>query len=190
MNVTIDQLAAVIEAMPGAQPATARTRTVLDLLKTGNPFGEVVKYSRVNLFIGANYQNSVQRQQVREGNAGDFEAQLPKWGTRIGKKLLIHKGKLYCPTKIGKSLEAPRYEEVSTGVGLIEEQVKPFFQKKSSNAEAQGVEKEVIWRTYKLESFQSLTIGGETYDVVSEILAEATTVPAPSEEAIAPEPVR
>jgi hypothetical protein len=39
--------------------------------------------------------------------------------------------------------------------------LKSFFPDKSSNAEHQGLEEEVILRDYKLESIKAITYGGE-----------------------------
>ena len=197
MNVTVNQLAAVIEAMQGAQPATMRTYTDADLLKTGNPFGMVNKFSHVNAFVGVNYEKAVNRQQVREGaDEGTFEVSPPKWGRRIGKKLVIHTPKgedqafLYCPVAIKKVLTAPRYVEASTDVELTSEQVAPFQRDKGAEteatAEAQGVDKPVIWRTYRIANILAMTIGGDTYDVVPEDQANpdvpAVHLDAPVEE--------
>ena len=191
MIVTVEQLAAVIEAMQGAQPATMTTRTDANLLKTGNTLGEVVKYSKVNVFVGVNYENDVKRQQVREGaEEGTFEAQAPKWGERIGKKLISHKGNLYCPVKIGSAIEQPRYVQVSTHDVLSNEVVAPFKQKKQSSAAAQGVDKEIVWRTYNLSNILRLTIGGDTYIVVGSPAVEAARRELPVEQVeVVAEPV-
>jgi len=191
MIVTVEQLAAVIEAMQGAQPATMTTRTDANLLKTGNPFGEVAKYSKVNVFVGVNYENAVKRQQVREGaDEGNFDAQAPKWGERVGKKLISHKGELYCPVKIGSALEQPRYVQTANLNVLTNESVTPFKQKKQSSAAAQGVDKEIVWRTYKLSNILRLTIGGDTYVVVGSPAVEAARreLPVEQQEVVA-EPV-
>ena len=163
-TVTTEQLAAVIEAMQGAQPATMKTRTIVDLLKTGNPYAEVVKFSHVNCMIGANYENAVNRQQKREGGAGDFEAALPKWGNRIGKKLITHKGKLYVPVHVQRIVTEPTYQDAATGLALDKSDFAEWMPSKSTSSR-QEVEKEVIYRPYTLSNILELTIGGNTYVV-------------------------
>ena len=188
-TVTVEKLGAVIEAFGGAQPVTMKTRTVVDLLKTGNPFSEIVKYSHVNGMIGANYGKSVNRQQVREGaDEGTFEPQPPKWGHRIGKKLLAHtpKGetvqKLYVPIHIGKVITPPTYKEVATGAALTKAQFAQWEKDKTSSAEAQGVDREIVYRPYTLSNILEMTIGGETYVVAPSPDVEPLRREIPAEE--------
>lgn len=186
-TVTVEQLAAVVEAQQGAQPCTLTTRTSASLLKTGNPYGDVVKYSVVNAFVGVNYGSAVNRQLVREGETPDFVAQPPKWGTRIGKKLISHTGNLYCPVKIGSAIRPPRYVEEATQNTLTAEQIAPFKKVVKSASEAQGVDREIVWRTYKLSNILKMVIGGETYLVVGSPTVESAhrELPIESQEELA-----
>lgn len=187
-RITQADFIGAVSLLPGAQPATLITRTDARLKKTGNSFGAVVKESKVNCIVGFNYENAVNRQQVREGaEHGAFEAQERGWGEHQGLKFIEKDGVWYLQCKIEKSLEAPRYYQVSTGRELTAEEVKPFQPAKHSSKDSQGVEKEIILRDYKLSSLLFVTIGGETYQLIAPVV-EAVHYPAPPQEAPQPEP--
>jgi len=170
--ISRDKLIEVIAVLQGCQPATLVTETDARLKKTGNSFGQVNKLSRVNCMIGFIYENAVNRQQVREGaEHGAFEAQAHAWAEHIeGCNWLVKNPKtdeLYLVVKVQKSLEHPTYIKAISREPLAYEDVKPFLPAKRSNADAQGVEREVIYRQYKLSSIKELHIGGEQYAVVA-----------------------
>ena len=135
--------------------------------KTGNPFSEVLKLSKVNGFTGANYEASVNRQQDREGSVPAFEARERSWGTRISPALVENKGKLFLAIQPQKTEKPVYFGRTIAGVlmQVRKEAIQSFLPAKHSSAEAQGVEKEIVYRNYSLENITSISINGEKYRV-------------------------
>ena len=167
-QVTSEELAAVIETVQGTRPVTIRSRTILDLLKTGNPFGKVIKYFHFNAMIGAIYGNCVNRQRIREDLTPDFTPMPPSWAVKVGKKLVMHPQtrELYCPLKIERTLTDPVYIEAATLVNLTHADFAQWEKDKYEGR--QGVTKTIIWRTYKIANILSMTLDRTRYDVVTD----------------------
>ena len=99
-TITRDELADLLRDGRGATFATLTVRTAKKLLKkhreTGEPqpCPEVFKLSRVNVYIGHDYEASVNRSLARRGEDADFEARaLPAWQEHAGGPLRRHKAK-------------------------------------------------------------------------------------------------
>lgn len=165
--LTIDSLVDLLASVKGATFATLITETDARLKKTGNPFGDVRKVSRVNVCLGFQYENAVNRQRVREGNEADFQAAPRQWGERKpGTMLVEHKDKLYLETKVEHSLGYTFFD--ANGNELSAEQVEPFLPTRSESSR-QDTDKEILVRDYALESIRSLAIGGETYVMLQNV---------------------
>lgn len=160
-----DQLVSLLMANKGATAVTIVARTEPDMRKTGNPYiGQVFKVSRVNGFIGFRYENAVNNQLAREGEATDFVAKPRSWGVHVpGTPLVEHKGNYYVELKVEKSLDH-RFEDAS-GNELDDatlDLVKQFIPVKNKPM-SQGTEKEVICRDYKVATILSITYRGTCY---------------------------
>jgi len=166
--LTTNQLVELLATVKGATFATIITETDARLVKTGNPFGDVRKVSRVNVTLGFQYEKAVNRQRAREGGETDFEAAPRQWGERKpGTMLVEHKGNLYLETKVERSLDCQYF--TADGKELTAEEVKPFLPKKG--ASRQEVEKEILVRDYALESIRSIAFGGEQYVMLQDVPA-------------------
>lgn len=165
--LTIDGLIPLLATVKGATFATLITETDARLRKTGNPFGEVTKVSRINVCLGFHYEAAVNRQRAREGAETDFEAAPRQWGERISPNLISHKGKMYLETKVERSLGYTYFD--AKGQELTAKQVAPFLPSRGGNR--QETEKEIVVRDYALESIRSLAFGGETYVLLQDVMA-------------------
>jgi len=167
--ITKGELATLLSGIRGATFATLITETDARLKKTGNPFGDVRKVSRVNVCLGFQYEAAVNRQRTREGSEADFEAAPRQWGQRLpGSMLVEHKGKLYLETKVERSLGCVYLD--AKGKELSAEQVAPFLPARSGSSR-QETEKEILVRDYALESIRSLSFGGEQYVMLQDVPA-------------------
>lgn len=164
-TITRNQLREILAGIKHAMPIAFSAFTDPKAKKTGNPFVDIRKLSRVNAFTGADYEKSVQRQEVREGHEANFEAKSRQWGERISPALVKKENSFYLVAQI-RSTRSPIYTAVKNGLRQVikSEEIKPFLpeHKKSS----QPIEKEVIYRNYKLENIRSITVGGESYKVI------------------------
>ena len=153
----------LLSDIKGATFATLTTATDARLKKTGNPFGSVRKVSRVNVCLGFQYENAVNRQRTREGAEADFESAPRQWGERISPMMIHHNGKFYLETKVEKSLGTTYLG--SNNEEIPSEAVKPFLPARSS-ASRQETEKEILVRDYALDSILSVAVAGEEYVIV------------------------
>lgn len=165
------QLLSILSGIRGATFATVITETDARLKKTGNPFGKVVKLSRVNVTLGFQYAAAVNRQRAREDSATDFEARDRQWGERIaGTVLVMHKDRLYLETKVEKSLSHQYFTE--SGKPLSDADVAPFLPSRGKSR--QNVAREIIVRDYALDSIRVIVTGGKTFMVQTESAVPAT----------------
>lgn len=170
-EVTPEELKDLLMSRKGANFVSFESETDARLRKTGNPFGEVRKTSKVNGMINWVYANAVNRQRSREGQpVGEdgevehFEPKPRKWGTRIkGTPFVENNGKLYVEIKVERTLSKPTYRDADGNV-LTAEQVAPFLPKRKKNAR-QGVDKEVILRDYSMDNIRRIKVNGETFVV-------------------------
>ena len=158
-------LVAMMLRNKGATAVTIVARTELAMRKTGNPYvGQIFKVSRVNGMIGFRYENAVNNQLGREGEAKDFIAKPRSWGVHIdGTPLIEHKGNYYLEMKVEKSLDH-RYEDASGNEldDVTLDLVRAFMPVKNKPV-SQGTEKEIICRDYKVEKILSITYRGTCY---------------------------
>ena len=166
-TINQSQLADILRSVKGAAPITISALVDARARKTGNPFKEVLKLSKVNGMTGANYEASVNRQHDREGTTPAFEARERSWGERISSALVENKGKLYLAIQPQRTAQPVYFGRNDKGVlmQVKKEAVAPFLPEKKSSAEAQGVDKEIVYRNYSLTSITALSIGGEKYRV-------------------------
>lgn len=163
-TISVSELTAILLNVKSAQPISFSALVDARAKKTGNPYGEVLKLSKVNAFI-CNYESSVNRQLDREKSHLAFMAGQRKWGEKISLALVEDKGEHYLSCKIEKSSK-PIYL-IHSNLGLkplskhILEPWLPVY-KPSTN---QGTEKEIVYRNYKLTNLVSVSIGGEKYRI-------------------------
>lgn len=174
---------------PGCRIAALETLTDARLLKTGNTLGDVFKKSRVVAMVGAKYEDSVNRQHMREhAEQGFFRADtLPRLNDRwlVPNKVIINDetGTLYLRTQTTPGQRKVRPAKVAyvnaDGRLLSRETVAPFLPKKHGNAkqEAYGVQGEIMVRDYKFSSIMRLRLNGETVALQHEATQPAIPTP-------------
>jgi hypothetical protein len=170
--LTTVALATKLSEIRGATFATLICETDARLKKTGNPFGQVQKVSRVNVCLGFQYEAAVNRQRTREGAEADFEAAPRQWGNRVpGTFLVEHKGRTYLETKVERSLEHAYI--TADGRELSDADVAPFLPARKDSGR-QETDKAILVRDYALDSIRSISFGGESY-----VMLQDVTTPLP-----------
>lgn len=132
-----------------------------------NPFSEVLKLSKVNGTIGADYEASVNRQLGREGKDHiTFEAQARKWGERVSPALVEKAGKTYLALQVNHTRKPVYFGRDASGMlrQVSKTQLTPFLPPES-HAMNQGTDKEIVYRNYGLEGIAAISIGGEQFRV-------------------------
>ena len=185
LRMTPDQLLAfLLKWNFGAQPASIQYVTSPALIAEGKEkFGKVTKVGAVQGMIGYNYENSVNKQKVREGQDADFVVK-PLWGgygdvlnSAVAKRKVtktVQKDKVKSKVETGEVIFYLRYKYENTLRGLHYDRVlnfipksvlkpflKPYYAPKS-----QGVEQEVHARTLKLENIRRLRFKGMEIQVI------------------------
>lgn len=160
-TITEGKLLELLSEIKGATFATIVASTDPKLLKTGNPFKGVRKVSRVNVTLGFQYENAVNRQRTREEMEADFKAEKRAWGEKVSPMFVEHKGKLYLETMINRSVEEAKYLDAE-GKEIDSESIKPFLPKRSESSR-QETEKEILVRDYAIGSIVGITIKGKDF---------------------------
>ena len=172
VSIPESQLVEILSNQKGAAPVTLSAMTDTKARKTGNPYKAIYKFAVVNGMIGVNYENAVNRQQVREGAVeGTFEAQSRQWGEQINKSLVVNGDKYYISIVNPKSCKAkPRYYGQRTDGSLvrISSEIAKQFIPEHKKATNQGTDKEIVFRNYSLGNVRTVAIGGKKYRIARE----------------------
>ena len=176
-TITVEELQEVLANIHHATPISLVALTDARAKKTANPFGQILKLTKVNAFTGTSYQNAVRRQEKREmpEAPATFVAQERAWGERSAETpALVSKvdketGKevFYLVVQVQHTSEPLYLVRKATGRGLVAvptEVVAPFLPV-SREPINQPVEKPVVWKTYALTSLPRVSIGGERYRI-------------------------
>jgi hypothetical protein len=154
----------------GATILAFTARTDARLKKTGCPYAGVKKIARVNALVNFHYDAGVLRRLAKEGRTADEFRQGSSWHTPIlGEKgeltpFCQHKtkGGLYLRVMVLNVVEESYVDE--NGVELTREEVGPWLPK-DSEYKNQGLDNPLVFKTYGIDSIESVTLNGETYNI-------------------------
>ena len=166
----VDLLASIARPQPIGLVALTDARA----RKTGNPFVQIFKLSRVWPFIGSDYGKAVNAQLTREGSEAGFVPVSPRY-TRLSPALVqFDNGNFAVPVQFNSQLRQashPRYFGRHALLGPlvpVDYAAIAAFLPSVSEAARQvdaGIENPVIWRTYGVDSILRAATGGEVYRV-------------------------
>lgn len=170
-TITRAELADKLRAIKGATFVTISALVDARAKKTGNPFTAVLKLSKVNGTVGADYQASVNRQLAREGKDHiQFEASGRQWGERISSALVV-KGegaerKEYLAIQPNHTRQPVYFGKTPDGLmrQVSKETIAAFLPAHKPSA-IQGTDKEIVYRNYALSSIAAISIGGQKYRI-------------------------
>jgi len=140
-------------------------------LPKSSPYHDRVKKRQChNVQLNFSYSNAVNNMRLQENLEPTFIPSIPKWGTRLpGTPLISHLKKgdtettFYLMTRVLKSQQADYYLDGRPVYDIpILDAIRDDMRAPYSNRKHQGVEHEVIIRTFKLNSIRAITMGGET----------------------------
>ena len=163
----LDMLANLKGATFGTITAETDPRMVKKHRETGepNPHLGALKVSRVNVTIGADYERSVNRQRTREELDADFASMgLPDYYEPVSGPVIRHTGKgtHYLACKPENCLSVVYMD--AAGKLIDADDIKPYLPASRKPAN-QGTAKEIVWRTYSLDSIREISLGGHHYIV-------------------------
>lgn len=141
------------------------------LLKTGNPYQNVIKRTTARCMLKAIYENSVNNAMVRNGDQEqgerNFTAQKMTWGEWVeidgqkSKILITHKGKFYIRTTFNNPNEIPEVTYLHNDEEISKDVLRPWLPSHSESKS--GVEV----RSYGLSSMKEVRLNGMIYKIVS-----------------------
>jgi hypothetical protein len=154
-TITIAEFETKLREVKGARMVTFVAKTVPKMVKTDNPFwGHVHKLSEVNGCINWIYQNSVNRQRLREDKEPDFIPAPRAWGQREWRTPFVtHNGKKYLEVKVEKSIQHTYTLHGQLVSKEVEELIKLYLTP-HSKAHRQQLDKDVILRDYTLDNIR------------------------------------
>ncbi len=130
--------------------------------KTGNPYGKILKKTKLLANIGFHYKNSLNNQAKREGKEIDFDIKPRRWGVRMPNTPLVkHNDKYYLEYKAENVQSVEYYTE--QGEELTKEQVQEFLPKKSTSSTQKELTKKIILRDVSIENILSLRISQKVF---------------------------
>lgn len=152
--------------------ATLFTETELRMRKGGNIFyGRVRKRSKVNVIVGCDYANAVNKQMIRESLPDlpdtEFTPKARAWGMRVGgTPFVCYKDTVYLETMVIRSLGYEYLIDGKLATPSQIEYIESMLVDKKEGA-SQPIEKKVVWRDYKLESIHAVKVGGTFTDFMA-----------------------
>ena len=159
-NITTDSVLKFFLNFKGHSLIGLTILTDARLLKRGNPYGKVLKKTRLLANIGFHYSNSLENQAKRENKNIDFQVKPRRWGKRLENCALVeHNGKHYLECKVEKTFEVNYFLE--NGAPIEKSAIQEFFPKRSESSTQNELDKKVILRDVQLENILSMRIGKE-----------------------------
>jgi len=177
-TITQAQLLALLSNVKSACPIGFTALTDARPHKTGNPFAEIRKLSRVWPIAGANYESAVNRALAREGEEATFQAKRAQYD-RISPCLGIMRGTgnpvLLCAFSPRATQSAPPayFVRKTAGGPLVhvpKETIAPFIPQRETVSARQadaGLSASdcVVWRAFGLGNILSISLNGERYKI-------------------------
>jgi hypothetical protein len=137
---------------------------VIGGIKQTNPFfGRIAKESTVNAQINFNYENAVNNRREKEGSDRDFQTAGLKWGNKNHNNSIVYNnGQWYLQVRVLKGYGTRYFVD---GKETPKSEIEAYLPVKKEGSGRQGVEDEIIIRTYKLDNINSITMNGSVVQI-------------------------
>ena len=179
-NINASALVSMMSNVKGATICTVDSLTVPKMNKRGNDlYGRVMKYTRLQLQFGYNYEKAVNNRLEAMGLEPNFEVAKRQWGEWvIPNKVSTHKGNLYLRFYQMANTDPESYFLVDGRLATREEVevIKSFMPKPSASARQSEVglnDRQVTPREYMVSSIKRIAVNGEKYTIEEEIEVNA-----------------
>lgn len=165
-TVTVGQLIPILSRITSAQAIGFSALVSARARKTGNPFADIAKLSRISAFTGINWENSVNRQLVREGSEANFTESTRAWGARVSPALVEKDGKFYLVAKVERAAKPVYLAKKSAGNPwqIVSKSTVAAFLPEYKPANV-GTAKDLTYRNYALSNLTRISLGGEVYRI-------------------------
>lgn len=137
------------------------------VLKRGNPLkdAEITKLVKVTCQSGTSYENTVNNQRVREGEKSDFSS-VPNWMEATEFSAFVQKKSdpscKYLRLMVVPGTKSENLGYFVNGKPATEQEIAIIekFKQVSTPPTNQGVDRPVIYRTFKVSGLKSIRVGG------------------------------
>ncbi len=168
--LTEAELIAKLSAIRGAKAIGLLTETDARLLKTGNPYGQVNRVSRVNVQVNFHYDANVLKRLAAEGKDESEFRRGESWhvpiltedGTLTPFCQNPKTGELYLRVQVLGRGETRYFTE--EGKEVHEGEIEPWLPK-GRKYENQGLDNPLEFKVYKLSSILEIALDGERYTI-------------------------
>ncbi len=164
--ITEQQLVDLLKDQKCAAPITISAFVSARPRKTGNPYDDILKFSVVNGFTGHDYENSVNRQRIREGMTPDFHARDRAWGSSINNCVSTKDGKFYLRIRPLRSKNPIYYVKENGALRRVRKAEIERFLPPTSHSAIQGTAKEIYHREYSIANIRTVNFGGRCYEIL------------------------
>lgn len=163
--ISFAKLTKILFDVVGHKFLTITTETEPKMRKTNNPyFGKVKKVVTSNVSMNFDYSTVVNNRLNKEGKEKTFVAKPRVWGERIPNTCFImHNDAMYVELHYKSEPSSTKF--FLDGNEIEKTLIQEFLQEPNSNAEHQGLDKEVILRDVKISNIKEVKINGFHYVV-------------------------
>lgn len=165
-QVTVAEMVQIFRDHKGAMPISFTALVDTRARKTNNPYDQILKFSEVNAFTGHDYENSVNRQRVREGSTPDFVERGRSWGTNINNILVENKGQFYLRVRPLHTSEPIYFAKVGKTIKKVAKEAIEHLLPPVYHSQIQDTAKEIIHREYLVSNLRTVTLNGSSYELV------------------------
>lgn len=169
-HITEDELKLMlVESFKGSEFVSLVMQTSYDkkMYKRNNPFySKIIKYQKLKVNFGFNYQNAINGRRKREGKPDDFQAAKRTWGRKIkGTPFIEHKNMFYLECNVLETLESTliNIDDVDMSEDEIKKAIAPFLKSKSVGKSKQGLDNELIYRAIRFDHIAQFKMRGKSY---------------------------
>lgn len=176
IEVSTVQLGSILAQIERAVPVTVVAKTVVGMNKGRgeniNPFyNKIYKTQESNVFVAMDYETAVNRRLIKEGKDPEFEVSARKWGENIGKSPIIsnekngvvtHYMQCYFVTNNKPKVSYEILNDDNT-FSPIDKATFEDYLKPVSSSNSQGLDNEIMVRTFKLENILEVHANGNIY---------------------------
>jgi hypothetical protein len=172
---TIIELTNLLAKFSGPVRVKIKTKTEVIMRKKdvvtktiANPFPTIYKLQELVVELNANYEDKVNDARLLEGKSNTFRAEGLVWGEAVDNVLIKKDDQFYIKTIVIKSIGTQTFI-ANDGRVIPKTQLEPFLPAPTP-AKKQGLDDEVVVRTFKLSSIIEIDFDNKVKYVSSTVV--------------------
>jgi hypothetical protein len=165
--ITSSELVEILQNLDKPTFANVVSETVVKMAKTNNPYFEsIIKHTKQNLLLCADYESRVNNNLLKESKENDFVADINKVGSHVSKCVLWNEKTQKFYLQYERFLEIkPQVFYTYNGVEIDKEKFLQYMPKNYQANTQSELDKKVIFQTFKIESIKEITLNKVKYIV-------------------------